>query len=173
MRPFRRALPIVAAALLAGPLLHACSPPHSAGDPLLEPPADDPALAEATKKAVSTLGMFWAKFDTHAAGTSDYNVKLRLIGQDGYVEYIWAEPLRHSTEEVVARLANDPVHLAGLKFGSEVRAPVGQIADWSYEKEGKLFGHFTTRALVKWATPEQRAEYEHLLAPTPLEPIAN
>lgn len=170
MRRVMQALPIIAAILIAGPSMQACSAPNSEGDPLIEPSADDPALAEATKQAVSTLGIFWSKFDTHAAGTRNYDVKLRLVGQDGYVEYIWAEPVRHSADEVVAHLANEPVHLAGLKLGSEVRASVGQIADWAYAKDGKLYGHFTSRALAKWATPEQRALYERVLAPTPLEP---
>ena len=170
---FTRALPIIAAALIAGPLMHACSEPDTSGDPLIEPARNDPALAAATRQAVSTLDVFWSKFDTQAAGTSDYFVKLRMTGQDGYVEYIWAEPVRHSADEVVARLANDPVHLEGLELGSEVRAPPGEIADWSYTKNSKMYGHFTSRALAKWATPEQRAGYDRLLAPTPLEPVAN
>eukprot|EP01035_Chromulina_nebulosa_P035763 gene35763-48090_t len=95
-----------------------------------------------------------------------------MTGQDGFKEFIWAEPVRHTDDEVIARLANEPQHLRGLTLGSEVRVKKDLIFDWGYEKGGKLYGHFTTRVLMNKFTPEERAEVEGRFSPMPLEPEA-
>jgi len=161
----------VAALLLAAPALQACSQPTPAAgeDRLITPPEDDRALNVAMKKAVETQDIFWAKFDAREPGTSNYGVKLEMIAPDGFHEYIWAEPVSHTPDQVVARIANEPVHLKGVSLGSEVRVKADTLWDWTYQKGGKAYGHFTTRALMSSATPEQRAEVQGLLAPTPLE----
>lgn len=175
MRRTLRTGAVVAAILLTGSMLPACSAPEpvASADRLIEPPPDDPAVLTAMKQAIDTRHVFWAKFEAREPGTSNYAVKLGLTGEDGYKEFIWAEPIRREGDEVVARLANDPVHLQNLRLGSQVRISEDLVSDWTYEKNGKAYGHFTTRALMSRATPEQRAEMDGLLAPTPLEPDAS
>ena len=63
-----------------------------------------------------------------------------------------------------------PAYVADLKLGSEVRVLASDVSDSSYAHDGKLYGHFTTRALVSKASPAERAEMEAALSPTPLEP---
>lgn len=168
-RAIARACSLLGALLLAGAALQACSPsPEPPSETLIEA-GDDPAVAESIKDAVRTLDVFWDKFDTRAAGADSFVVKLAMRAPDGYVEYVWADLIRHSDSEVVARLAVDPVHLKDLAFGSEVRVSPQLISDWGYEKGGKLYGHFTTRALISHMTPEQLAMVKDQLAPTPLE----
>jgi uncharacterized protein YegJ (DUF2314 family) len=160
---------IVGALMLVSAALSACSAPPAGQERLLEPSADDPAVNTAMRQAVETQDIFWRKFGAKEPGTTDYAVKLKMTAEDGYKEFIWAEPVRREGAEIVARLANEPVHLRNLRLGSEVRVSRDLIADWTYTRNGKAYGHFTTRALKKLATPEELAEIEGVLSPTPLE----
>jgi len=165
----------VTAALLAMPMVAACSrePSGAAPDRIIDTTADDETLNAAMKQATDTLDVFWAKFEAKAQGSSDFVIKLGMTGQDGFKEFIWAEPIRREADQVVARLANEPEHLRGLTLGSEVRVSQSLIADWSYAKDGKAYGHFSTRVLLPRMTPEERAQIEGQLSSTPLEPNAS
>jgi len=129
-------------------------------------------LDRARAEAVRTLPTFWAKFYAKAPETSDFALKVKLETGDGGGEYIWGEPVRQSGDVVVVRLMNDPVYVNNVKFGSEVRSQVSDIWDWTYTKADRAYGHFPTRVLMKEATAQERAEFEALAAPTPLEPDA-
>ena len=94
------------------------------------------------------------------------------LGYDGVELMVWADPISHSATEVVATLANDPVHLEGVRHGSRVTVTPDTVVDWAYEKNGKLYGHYTTRALLGRMPAGDRAQVEPLLSPTPLEPTA-
>lgn len=127
-------------------------------------------LDKARAEAVRTLPTFWTKFYAKTPDTSDFALKVKLATDDGKgSEYIWAEPIRQTGDIVVVRLVNEPVHVKSLKYGSEVRSNVSDIWDWSYFKGERAYGHFTTRVLMKEANPQERAEFEALAAPTPLE----
>ena len=155
----------------AGAVLTAgCSRPEAA-PPLSEQVihADDSAaLSAARAEALATLPVFWSKFYARSPDLSEFGVKIELPTTDGGSEAIWGVPVREAKDEVVVRLLNDGERLP-LKFGAEVRAPESKIWDWTYTKDGKAFGHFTTRVLLKQATLEQRAQAEGMFSPTPLE----
>ena len=57
-----------------------------------------------------------------------------------------------------------------MRQGVEVQVPSAKVADWMYVKDRKMFGHYTTRAQLDLASPEERAQLVALLAPKPLEP---
>jgi len=124
----------------------------------------------ASAEAIKTLPIFWAKFDNPAPGTDGYFLKVALhYGRNG-LEHFWATPLRRDGDKVTVRLANDPIYVKGVKNGQVMTVKLASVSDWTYSKDGKAYGHFTPRMLARKGTPEQRAEIEALLAPTPLEP---
>jgi uncharacterized protein YegJ (DUF2314 family) len=150
---------------LATAMLSACSQP---ADRLIEPGVDQPRVDAAMAEASKSLPQFWAKFDAREPGTTDFVVKLAMPAGHG-TEYIWADPVSHSDTEVVATLANEPFHIEGVHSGSRVIVRPEKVVDWTYEKNGKLYGHFTTRALLRQMTAAERAQVEPDLSPTPLE----
>ncbi len=164
---------LVAAMLLVG--LQGCSDPkpQAVGDRIINTTADDAALDAAITQARATLGVFWARFDAKLPSVGNYAVKLRMTGEDGFQEFIWATPVSHTDDEVTARLANEPQHLRGLSLGSEVRVKKDLISDWGYERHGKVYGQYTTRVLMSRMTSDERAEVEGLLSPIPLEADAS
>lgn len=126
-------------------------------------------MAEARK----TLPIFWAKFDAKSPSYSDFALKVGLKTRTGGEEHIWMNVLGRSNGKVTGELANEPYNLDGLKIGSRVEVDETAISDWQYATGGKLYGHFTTRALSARANAAQRAQAAELFSPQPLEAGAN
>jgi len=160
---------------MSAPVLMGCSRADERPEveKLVYAPQHDAAVEAATQKALETLPVFWIKKDANSPGYSDFMLKVALPTRHGGLEYIWIGDVRRSGHKIKGTLANEPFDLEGLSVGSEVEAPATQIADWQYEKAGKLYGHFTTRALQPRANAEQQAQVRELFAPTPLEPESN
>lgn len=131
--------------------------------------ADDAALAAADQQAQKTLPIFWAKFDAQTPGVSRYLVKVALKARGGGREMLWAAVLRRSATWVQVRLADEAEYVEDVSIGAVVRVAPDQIVDWSYVKNGRAYGNYSTRVLINRVTPEQRAEAAAYLAPTPLE----
>jgi uncharacterized protein YegJ (DUF2314 family) len=156
---------VLAALLVAG----ACTRTAEADDEIMLIDPDDKAVNQAKGEAVRTLPVFWSKFDAKDQGASLYLVKVALHAKGGGDEIVWAEPLQHAPDEVVVRIANRPIYLAEPKLHDVIHVPPEDLVDWSYEKNGKLYGNFVTRSTMSRAKPEERAFMEAHLAPTPLE----
>lgn len=151
--------------LVTAPAISACA---KADDLIISPDGDaqvDAAIVEARK----TLPIFWSKFDAKPAGYDHFALKVGLPAGGGGEEHIWMNVVSRSGGKVVGELANDPYDLEGLKSGSRVEVDEALISDWQYQKGGKLYGHFTTRALSSRANAAQRAEAAELFPPQPLE----
>ena len=167
MRSVRSSVAIAVFAVLLGGT--ACTRQAEADNGTILISPDDPAVNTATSEAVKALPIFWAKFDAKEPGVSHYLIKVALHAKGGGDEIVWAEPLQHSRDDVTVRVANQPVLLAEPKLGDVIHVPPEDLGDWSYLKNGKLYGHFVTRAMMNRAKPEERALMEANLAPTPLE----
>lgn len=177
IRPFGRACLTGVAAVI---LYFGAHSPSSATEP---GPADsgtyfvnptDRAAATAEAEAKRSLPTFWSKYDARAPGYSNFVLKVRLPADEPEAfEVIWARVVRQEPGAIVVKLANVPVAMSALHLGSEVVVQPDQIADWSYELNGKAYGHFITRVVMKDFEPNERAELEAYLAPTPLEPSVN
>jgi uncharacterized protein YegJ (DUF2314 family) len=166
----------MAAALLGTPLAAACAPqskaPKETAEDLVNVAPDDAAMEKAKADARGTLQQFWSKFDARTAEIDSFSVKVGLPVRGGGAEHLWATPLRRDSEAITVRIANDPVYIKDLAYGDEIEIAPELISDWAYEKNGKFYGHFTTRALLSSLPPEQRAEIEGTLAPSPTEQTA-
>jgi len=77
-----------------------------AGDNLMQYPAGDAGLAEATRRARESLPRFFELAETGLRGT--YLLKMQLSG-GGEVEHIWVEVTGMRNGIFQGRLANDPV----------------------------------------------------------------
>ncbi|MFI4965074.1 MAG: YegJ family protein [Caulobacterales bacterium] len=159
-----RAAPIpavVAAAVLPA----GCGP----RDKLIMVNDQDAKVNAAIAEARATLPMFWEKYDGQAPGVTHYEVKAQMPTPHGGFEHIWIDVESHSKLAVRGTLANDPVELKGVKFGSVVTFEPEKISDWLYERDGRIYGGYTIRALSERMTPEERRQAERQLSSTPLE----
>jgi uncharacterized protein YegJ (DUF2314 family) len=133
--------------------------------------ANDPAMILAVAEARRTLPIFWTQLDDQGQHTSDFRVKLGLTTPNGAVEHLWAEVTGRTDDKVSGVLLSDAFDLP-LVEGAVVTESITKISDWSYFKDGRLYGGYTMRAILDRLSSRDRAEYTAILSPTPLEPDA-
>lgn len=147
--------------LLVGVLL-ALPMASQAGDLVVSFAPDDPAMNTAIHQARGTLTVFWANA-LDPRGKSQANASLKVafpINVPGSSnEIIWVSDFSRKSEgRYVGYLANEPNYMPNKHVGSKVRFTADQIRDWAYtDANGKLFGNYTTRVLVK-RLPQNQAE---------------
>lgn len=126
------------------------------------------ALNAATGQARASLPKFWGAFDETSAKES-FNLKVAFKTRTGAAEHIWVNQLVRNGDQISGALNDEPVGLPGQHAGSKVTFKADQISDWSYRKNGKLYGHFTTRILLLRMSPEEQAGLRAILSSSPVE----
>ena len=158
---------ILAAALALAPVGAACQP----ADGLVYAHDDGKAVAAAVAKARDSLPIFWRKFEgrERTPGYDAFMLKVELPAAKIGSEAIWIGIVSHAGNRIEGIVTEDALYIPGLKGGARVQVDPATVIDWSYNKDDKIYGQFTTRALLSDATPAQRAEALAALAPMPIE----
>ncbi|MFP5448037.1 MAG: YegJ family protein [Alphaproteobacteria bacterium] len=147
-----------------------CAEARPANEEMVFTAEDDPVVLAATAKARETLPIFWRLHAANPEGYSAFALKVGLpTVTPGNEEHIWVVDVVRDADGGRGRLANTPHDLGRLQAGSPVTFKDDQISDWQYEKGGKLYGHFTSRAMMDRWNAAQRAQGLALFAPEPLE----
>jgi uncharacterized protein YegJ (DUF2314 family) len=130
-------------------------------------PQDQKAMDAAIAEAKANLPVFWSNFDA-APSKEEYSVKVSIPTPPYGDELIWMDVTGRQRDEVSGVLVNEPVHFPGHN-GDKFTAKTAQIVDWAYPKNGKFYGHFTTRVLSPQMSAAERTEAEAMMWPTALE----
>ena len=87
------------------------------------------------------------------------------------VEMVWVDKIRRDGQTFKARLASHPTYMPGQRMGETVEFFHAQIADWAVQaKDGRYYGYYTTRVLIKAMEPARAEKYRALLVENPLPP---
>jgi len=130
---------------------------------------DDPQIVAAIAQARETLPIFWRLCEAPPAGYSAFALNVALPATQGGAESIWVVDVMREADGACCGRLNRPRDLGSLQGGSPVAFNDDQITDWQYEKGGKLYGHFASRAMMDRWNAAQRAEGLEHFAPQPLE----
>lgn len=141
------------------------------GDKVVDFSKDDAEMNAAIAQARQTLPTFWKHLEANP--DIDHSLKVGLPTASGSLEHIWVANIQPEGDKVLGRLANAPVDLPGLEAGSPVTFTRDQISDWSYVKDGKMYGHYTTRVVVKHLGSAEAAQVSAMLSENPVESDAN
>lgn len=155
---------ICASVMVAG-----CAEARPENEELITSAEGDPLVAVATAQARETLPIFWRLHAAQPDGYSDFALKVGFSTSSGGREHIWVVDVVREADGGRGHLGNNPNDLGRLRAGSPVSFKDDQINDWQYEKGGKFYGHFTSRAMMDRWNAAQRAEGLALFAPEPLE----
>ncbi len=166
------------AAGLAALSLAACGQSESAapadtavkGDEIVEFRAEDAAMNAAIAEAKASLPVFLARLDSGALQSGD-SLKVGFHTDQGR-EHIWVDHIARKGDELTGTLANEPNWMPGLHQGSPVTFDPALVTDWSYEKDGKLWGNYTTRVMLPSLAPEEAEAVKANLSDTPTETTA-
>jgi len=152
-----------------GPAQTASPPQQGKGDEIVNFTDDDAEMNAAIAKARATLPVFWKHLAAHPEMAQDHSLKVGLPATGGGHEHIWVGHIQAKGDKITGLLANEPNALPGLKLGSPVTFTQGQISDWAYTKGGKLYGHYTTRVVIKHIDPAEAAPVRAMLSENPVE----
>lgn len=140
------------------------------GDEIVQFQAQDAAMNAAVAQAKATLPAFLTRLDAGDIQTAD-SLKVGFPAGEGH-EHIWVDHVARKGDELTGLLANEPNAMPGLHQGSPVTFKIDLVSDWSYEKDGKLWGNYTTRVMLPYLSPEEAQAVRANLSDTPTEPTA-
>ncbi|NIK50098.1 YegJ family protein [Variibacter gotjawalensis] len=127
---------------------------------------DKAAMEVALKEAKRTLPMFLEAFEKKNAGRFYVKVLMACPDPDGG-EYIWIDDLNRVGDDFTGRYANVPGCREDVRRGSPLRFKRDDIVDWSFMRDGKMHGSYSTRVTLKDMSPSEADEYRRILAPLP------
>ena len=153
---------IAVAALIVG-----CSQQGGTPETYISVDSETPEMQAAYKEARRTLADFNSKIANPPKDWSDFSIKVAFPTRDDSLEHIWVADIEVSSDKYVGRVANDPVNVAGMKLGDPVEFKSQDVSDWQYMKNGKLYGHYTTRAMMHNMSPDQQAQLATVLGVNP------
>ena len=128
------------------------------------------AMSEAQTMARLHLDRFFLHvIDTEGRGRADAAVKIAVPVDDTMVEAIWITPFAEFDGQFIGILANDPQGLSDLGQGDAIMFDASQVRDWYFfGRDGKMYGSYTTRAMLPALEPAEAAEIAALLSSDPL-----
>jgi uncharacterized protein YegJ (DUF2314 family) len=120
---------------------------------------DDPKMAEAMKKARTTVDQFIQALKQPKSTQSGFSVKTPIRDGDS-TEYMWLNPVSFRNGKFVGKINNEPDTVTTVKLGDEITIEKDGIADWMYIDNRKLVGGYSIRVLRDMTPKEKRAEFD-------------
>lgn len=138
-------------------------------DPVIGHAARDTHMNTAQRDARNSLGAFLAAaLDDTGTSLPDTGLKVAFQTPAGLTEVIWIARFKQDGNGFTGHLANRPMHMDGAA-GDPVSFDRGAIRDWFLiGDDGRMYGSFTTRAMLPEMSPEAVRSVQALLSPAPL-----
>lgn len=128
----------------------------------------DAAMNAAIAEARGTLPTFWTLLETDPVVAASGKIKV-AFDTPGGPEHMWVREVRREGAVVKGLLDNRPVWLKGVSKGDPVNIDPADISDWSYIRDNRMYGSYTTRVMLPHFPAEQREAYRKFLSDKPLE----
>jgi uncharacterized protein YegJ (DUF2314 family) len=122
---------------------------------------DEEEMSRAIARARSEVDTFIAVLENRSG--SDFAVKVP-IEDKGKTEHFWLTDVSHRDGKFTGQIGNDPGLVTNVKFGQTITVTKGEISDWLYMREGKMYGNYTLRPLLATMPPEEAARFKAMLA---------
>lgn len=117
---------------------------------------DEKEMEAAIEKGRNTFNDFLTRFKTQQDGDQDYSVKVKISDDNG-TEHFWLTDINLESEPYSGIISNDPGIVKCVKIGQKYSFTFKDISDWMYMNDGKMYGNYTLRVLVK-SMPKKQAE---------------
>lgn len=115
---------------------------------------DEKEMAAAIARARSEVDTFIREL-AHPTGT-DHAVKAPI--RDGNnTEHVWLSEVTYKDGKFEGTIDNQPEAVRNVKIGQRWVVEKYEISDWMFLRNGKMYGNYTLRPLLK-TMPEDEAE---------------
>lgn len=132
--------------------------------------AFDAAMTHAQSEARRHLDRFFLHvLEDDGRAQAGAAVKITLAVGDQPAQAVWITPFAQLDGDFIGILANTPAGTDELALGDAVMFSADQVRDWYfYGRDGKMYGSYTTRAMLPQLHPVEAAEIAALLSEAPL-----
>lgn len=144
--------------LLLTVFLWGCS---SKPDTLIENGYDEQEMEAAIAEAQSTVDRF---IEALESGEGESFAVKAPIEDKGQVEHFWVTGVKFDSGQFTGTIDNDPGLVTNVQAGQEWTIAKDDISDWMYMRDGKIYGNYTMRPLLKTLPEEEAAEFRAMLA---------
>lgn len=142
--------------------------PTGKPEALIFAPEGDPELEAASKRAQATFKYFWRTYSldrnrvTPTIETAHVKASLYSTTADGEArgESPWWQPYFFDGTHVYAVLISQPVYATEIPVGTQMRIPLDQIKDWSFDTGTHFYGGFTVHLLRSRMSDEERTLHD-------------
>jgi uncharacterized protein YegJ (DUF2314 family) len=142
-------------------LILVCCSCSKSPDTLIKGGYDQQEMDAAIARARSEVDSFIAEM-SKGNGT-DFAVKVP-IEDKGETEHFWLTDIVYRNGKFEGIIGNDPGMVTNVKSGQKWSAKKSEISDWMFMRDGKMYGNYTMRPLLKTMPEEEAAKYKSILA---------
>lgn len=118
-------------------------------------------VSDATDKALLEIDDFIAELSVPSG--KHHSVKVP-IKEDGVVEHFWLVDVAYSEGKFQGTINNDPGVISGVTLGQNWEVGKFEIVDWMYMRDGKMYGNYTLRPILKTLPQGDAAAIRNLMA---------
>ena len=135
-------------------------------DPVISVCESNKEMARAISRARETLPLFFKSMKSPRP--DQYGFALKVAISDGKnIEHFWLKDIKRSKNGFAGTIDNTPRNVSHVTFGQRFSFPHKDISDWMYRQNGKIYGGYTIRVLVKMIEPSEGARLKAMLAYQP------
>ena len=142
-------------------LIIACCSCSKSPETLIKGGYDEQEMDAAIARARSEVDSFIAEM-SKGNGT-DFAVKVP-IQDKGETEHFWLTDIVYRNGKFEGVIGNEPGMVTNVKNGQKWTVKKSDISDWLFMRDGKMYGNYTIRPLLKTMSEEEAAKFRSILA---------
>lgn len=134
-----------------------------AKDEVVTVPNSNQAMARAISRARETLPIFFKLKTAPKSGQQGFALKVGI--SDGKnTEHFWLKDIKRNGNSFTGTIDNTPRSVTHVKYGQRFGFPQKDISDWMYRQNGKIYGGYTIRVLLKMIPKADAERLKAMLA---------
>jgi uncharacterized protein YegJ (DUF2314 family) len=142
-------------------LMLVCCSCSKSSDTLIKGGYDEQEMEAAIARARSEVDSFIAELSK--GNGSDFAVKVPIQDKEE-TEHFWLTDIVYRNGKFEGVIGNDPGMVTNVKSGQKWSVKKSEISDWMFMREGKMYGNYTLRPLLKTMPEEKAAKLRSMLA---------
>lgn len=149
------------AALLLVFLILTCCSCSKSPETLVKGGYDEQEMDAAIARARSEVDSFISEM-SKGNGTN-FAVKVP-IEDKGETEHFWLTDVVYRNGNFEGVIGNDPGMVTNVEMGQKWTVKKSEISDWLFMRDGKMYGNYTIRPLLKTMSEKEATRFRSILA---------
>jgi uncharacterized protein YegJ (DUF2314 family) len=130
-------------------------------DTLIESDYDEAEMEAAIARARKEVDTFIAEVSKPTG--ENHAVKVPITDDNG-TEHFWLIDVSYRNGQFEGVINNEPGIVKNVRIGEKRKVNRSEISDWMFMRDGKLYGNYTMRPLLKSMPKEEADKYRSMFA---------